>query len=393
MSKLSVKNESLPTRCEVCHQDDFFDPKTGYCARCAPVATIKWQSSKLVLKPLCITLFRLPPGILAIAFTLIPLLGYLVLETALLLLLLPITTLFGSGTRGGWMRSYPNSLHSQLATRIIEVWHWIFAALIGSRVKPWQAIVYVALPLILVLVFVPMFKPDSAIVLPTQASAQDKYSNLLRKIAVPEDRATYGDYKDYGYWSGSQYRNYEDLPAGYWVYLYPHWYIWKQQNKQQRQVQPVQAVSDVTAWSAAQATGTPDTPQAGDYRTAWASLLPDGGLEWLKLDYEHAIKIAEVRVRESYNSGTIVKVAAVLDNGSETLLWEGQDTTSTAPADFLVQPKITVKAKSIKVYLDTRLKPGWNEIDAVELIGQDGSGQWASRASASSSYADRLKKE
>jgi hypothetical protein len=32
--------------------------------------------------------------------------------------------------------------------------------------------------------------------------------------------------------------------------------------------------------------------------------------------------------------------------------------------------------------------PGWNEIDAVELIGRDGSHQWAKQASASSTYAE-----
>jgi hypothetical protein len=47
-----------------------------------------------------------------------------------------------------------------------------------------------------------------------------------------------------------------------------------------------------------------------------------------------------------------------------------------------------VLANSIKVYLDTARVPGWNEVDAVELIGKDGSRQWAKRASASSTYAD-----
>jgi len=47
-----------------------------------------------------------------------------------------------------------------------------------------------------------------------------------------------------------------------------------------------------------------------------------------------------------------------------------------------------VQANQIKVYLDRRRVPGWNEIDAVELIGRDGSRQWATSAMASSSYAE-----
>lgn len=34
MAKLKIISQSLPTRCEVCHQTDQFDAKTGYCSRC-----------------------------------------------------------------------------------------------------------------------------------------------------------------------------------------------------------------------------------------------------------------------------------------------------------------------------------------------------------------------
>jgi hypothetical protein len=34
---LTVKRESLPVRCEVCHQTDMFNPATGVCRRCSPV--------------------------------------------------------------------------------------------------------------------------------------------------------------------------------------------------------------------------------------------------------------------------------------------------------------------------------------------------------------------
>jgi hypothetical protein len=53
---------------------------------------------------------------------------------------------------------------------------------------------------------------------------------------VPQDKATYGNFSDYGspgrtthptvvaYTSWAGYNN---LPPGYWVYVYPHWYIWR----------------------------------------------------------------------------------------------------------------------------------------------------------------------
>jgi len=68
-----------------------------------------------------------------------------------------------------------------------------------------------------------------------QASVDDKYSHLLRKIAVPEDQGFYGDFYDWGSWSGSSWRGHTDLPSGYWVYVFPHWYIWRDcQEEQQR---------------------------------------------------------------------------------------------------------------------------------------------------------------
>ncbi|MBX7222194.1 MAG: hypothetical protein K1Y36_19755 [Blastocatellia bacterium] len=34
---LTIRHESPPERCEICHQADQFDPQTGVCQRCAPL--------------------------------------------------------------------------------------------------------------------------------------------------------------------------------------------------------------------------------------------------------------------------------------------------------------------------------------------------------------------
>lgn len=167
-----------------------------------------------------------------------------------------------------------------------------------------------------------------------------------------------------------------------------------------RQAPPVRSIRSVSftedgtgltrgrPWGEEQVVGPPDTHQSGDISTAWASKLPDGGEEWLKLDYSNAVWLAEVRVRETYNPGAISRVAAVLPNGSEITLWEGVADPVPAPADSSFAVPGNIQAASVKVYLDTRRVRGWNEIDAVELVGRDGSRQWAAQAAASSSYAD-----
>jgi hypothetical protein len=104
--------------------------------------------------------------------------------------------------------------------------------------------------------------------------------------------------------------------------------------------------------------------------------------------FENEMDIAEVRIRETYNPGAIVKVTAMV-NGQEVTLWEGTAYPGgAAPRDFVVRSPYSVRANSVVVHLDTTRVRGWNEIDAVELVGRDGSRQWASSSRASSSYAD-----
>lgn len=33
-TEIAIKKESLPTRCEICHKDDFFEPAENFCFRC-----------------------------------------------------------------------------------------------------------------------------------------------------------------------------------------------------------------------------------------------------------------------------------------------------------------------------------------------------------------------
>ncbi len=141
------------------------------------------------------------------------------------------------------------------------------------------------------------------------------------------------------------------------------------------------------AWGEEQIVGPPDTPTAADARTAWASQQADGGPEWLMAHFENTVDVAEVRIRETFNPGAISKVTGKV-NGQEVVLWEGTATGGTAPRDFVVPVQGNLQANAVTVHLDTTRVAGWNEIDAVELVGKDGSRQWARSASASSSYAD-----
>jgi hypothetical protein len=142
------------------------------------------------------------------------------------------------------------------------------------------------------------------------------------------------------------------------------------------------------SWGPEQVVGQANTHRAGDISTAWASRQPDGGEEWLHVNYDRPVDISEVRVRETYNPGAIARITAFTPGGQEVTIWQGAEPIAEAPVDTAFSPTTRVQANSVKIYIDTRRVPGWNEIDAVELIGADGTRQWATSATASSTYAE-----
>jgi len=124
-------------------------------------------------------------------------------------------------------------------------------------------------------------------------------------------------------------------------------------------------------WSANQATGTPNVEKYGDDGRAWTSKTPDGGIEWLDLKYPKPIHATEVRVRESCGSGAVIKVEVFDEQGAAHAVWQGNDPTTELNYLMVKFPKTTFKTDRVKVTLATNVVPGWNEIDAVQLVGTD----------------------
>lgn len=141
-------------------------------------------------------------------------------------------------------------------------------------------------------------------------------------------------------------------------------------------------------WSALQATGAPDTPVDGDHGTAWASKRPEMGRVSLELTYDRAVRVDAVRIHETLAPGAVAKVEALAPDGTWETLWEGTSLVRPSPSWF--EPPVAstrYAVNRLRVTLDTDRVAGWNEIDAVELHG-DGLRQWATGASATSSYPD-----
>ncbi len=216
-----------------------------------------------------------------------------------------------------------------------------------------------------------------------KARVDGKYAMLLAQIKVEADWKEYGAFRDRGQSPAqAEYHGCKDVPAGFWVYVYPYWYIWRDEAAKP---------SAKRAWGPEQATGSPDTQGPGDIVTAWASLTPDGQDEWLLLEYAEPVVPAAVLVHETYNPGALCRVTAFRLNGEEVEVWKGKD--PTAPEAGVGVSEIAIdkpfKTNRVKLTIDSKAVPGWNEIDAVGLRDGAGKTHWATSAEASSTYAEQ----
>lgn len=215
-----------------------------------------------------------------------------------------------------------------------------------------------------------------------KARVNGKYAMLLQQIKVEKDLDAYKDFHDFGLRDVKAYAEYQELPKGYWVYVYPYWYIWRDLTAVQKPKRQ---------WGPEQATGEPDTPEAGDVVTAWASLTPDDQDEWLLVEYAEPVVPNAVKIYETYNPGAVNKVSVFGLDGKEVEVWTGKDPTppDSAKGESLISFKVDFKVNRVKIYLNSQGVDGWNEVDAVGLLDASGKTYWATAVEASSTYAQQ----
>ena len=81
-----------------------------------------------------------------------------------------------------------------------------------------------------------------------------------------------------------------------------------------------------------------------------------------------------VRVRQNTGPGAIAKVEAIAADGRVHVWWQGRDPLPPAAvrdfAWFVVRVPVTSYAVArIRLTLDLASVAGWNQIDAVQLVG------------------------
>ena len=124
-------------------------------------------------------------------------------------------------------------------------------------------------------------------------------------------------------------------------------------------------------WSARQVIGAPDTPECGDYTTAWASEYYDG-LDWLEVGFTTPVEPTQIQIFETYNPSSIVKVEIRdLDGLYHTVYETTPAIIESCPSTLIIDLEdIGYKVDAVLITLDQSVLMEWNEIDAVQLTGK-----------------------
>ena len=128
------------------------------------------------------------------------------------------------------------------------------------------------------------------------------------------------------------------------------------------------------SWSAIQATGSPDTyPEYGDKVTAWASQFSDSSDEFISIAFDTIQYVEQINIYETYNPGAVTAVSLRdASNGNWVPVYIG-DVELDLPSESRIMviniERTSFEADAVKLDIASTQVSGWNEIDAVAIIG------------------------
>jgi hypothetical protein len=127
-----------------------------------------------------------------------------------------------------------------------------------------------------------------------------------------------------------------------------------------------------SSWNAEQATGAPNVTECGDNGLAWAA-SNDNSVEWLELAYATPVIPTEIVIHQSYNPSQVIEVDVIDTDGNTYIAWKGiPKSVSSCPDEMTITLELEEKIIVNKIVItvdQSVLNLGWNEIDAVELVG------------------------
>ncbi len=136
-----------------------------------------------------------------------------------------------------------------------------------------------------------------------------------------------------------------------------------------------QTTGEKAGYSPWQVTGTPNVARYSDNPAAWTTKSGDSKVpEWLEVKFAKAVHATGLRIRQTAAPGAISKLELIDADGGSHEIWSGTDTTpyeKNAIGWFVQEfPKTSFLVKGARITLETARVWGWNEIDAVQLVGE-----------------------
>lgn len=119
--------------------------------------------------------------------------------------------------------------------------------------------------------------------------------------------------------------------------------------------------------------GAPDVERFSDSGNAWAAETADKGIEWLEVKFANPVQATELRVRQSYWPGAIIKVEQLDEAGLRHTMWQGVDEEQNDGTIVWFKrsfAKTDYRVTGARITLATNAVPDWNQIDAVQLLGE-----------------------
>jgi hypothetical protein len=134
-----------------------------------------------------------------------------------------------------------------------------------------------------------------------------------------------------------------------------------------------------SSWNAEQAIGEPNVTECGDNGLAWASESSSSALDWIELTYATPVVPTAINIHQSYNPSQVIEVDLIDTAGTTYTAWQGSPKKVSTCPDLMTitfDKKQEMLVEKVVVIVDQSiLDLGWNEIDAVELVGISEGGQ------------------
>jgi hypothetical protein len=150
-------------------------------------------------------------------------------------------------------------------------------------------------------------------------------------------------------------------------------------------------------WAPESVVGPPQVfPQYGDLRGAWAPRAVSDGVQWIEVSFpDDAPEATGLRVFETCDPGALFAITDQDEDGDAARLWQRAPVEAGDEARVLeVKFDAPRRLRRVRLWLDTTIGAGWNEIDTVALVTEhptvEGSVDWR-RGRSTRSRASRAK--